>query len=100
MVWITEAINKRLVKDINGIMDETYAQISKHAKDIIQKYTSGLFRNATLEFYGVKTAKIKELINVELPVVRLRKNHIKIRLHQKSKPLFYKKYRKTCVLRI
>ena len=32
---------------------------------------SGLFRNATLEFYGVKTAKIKELINVELPVVEV-----------------------------
>jgi predicted transposase/invertase (TIGR01784 family) len=73
MAWITEAIDKRLVKDINGIMDETYAQISKHAKDIIQKYTSGLFRNATLEFYGVKTAKIKELINVELPVVEVAK---------------------------
>ena len=45
------------------------AKISKHAKDIIQKYTSNLFKNVTLEFYGIKTAKIKELINVELPVV-------------------------------
>lgn len=47
------------------------AAISKHAKDLIQKYTSGLFKNATLEFYGVKTAKIKELINVELPAVEV-----------------------------
>lgn len=46
-------------------------EISKHTRDIIQKYTSGLFRNATLEFYGIKTAKIKELINVELPVVEV-----------------------------
>ncbi|MDR0300798.1 MAG: hypothetical protein LBI04_00610, partial [Treponema sp.] len=45
--------------------------ISKHAKDLIQKYTSGLFRDATLEFYGIKTAKIKELINVELPVMEV-----------------------------
>ena len=44
-------------------------KISKHAKDIIQKHTSGLFRNASLEFYGIKTAKIKELINVELTIV-------------------------------
>jgi len=47
------------------------AKISAHAKDIIQKYASALFRNATLEFYGVKTAKIKELINIELPVVEV-----------------------------
>ena len=44
-------------------------QISKHVNDIIQKYASGLFRNATLEFYGIKTAPIKELINPELPIV-------------------------------
>lgn len=52
-------------------MREIDTKISKHAKDIIQKYTSGLFRDTTLEFYGVKTAKIKELINVELPVVEV-----------------------------
>ena len=46
-------------------------QISQHTKDIIQKYTSGLFKNATLEFYGIKTARIKEPINVELPVVEV-----------------------------
>lgn len=46
-------------------------KISKHAKDIIQKYTSSLFKDATLEFYGIKTAKIKELINIELPVVEV-----------------------------
>ena len=47
-------------------------QISKHAKDIIQKHISALFRDAALDFYGIKTtAKIKELINVELPVVEI-----------------------------
>ena len=45
--------------------------ISKQAKDIIQKYISGLFRDATLEFYGVKTAKVKEPLNAELPVVEV-----------------------------
>jgi hypothetical protein len=46
-------------------------KITKHTNDIIQKYASGLFRNATLEFYGIKTAPIKELINPELPVVEV-----------------------------
>ena len=46
-------------------------KISKRAKDIIQKHTSSLFKDATLEFYGVKTAKIIELINVELPVIEV-----------------------------
>jgi len=52
-------------------VNEINTEISKHWKDIIQKYTSGLFRNATLEFYGIKTAKIIELINTELPVVEV-----------------------------
>ena len=55
-------------------MNDITTKISRQAKDIIQKYTSGLFRNATLEFYGIKTAKIKELINVELPVVEVGEN--------------------------
>jgi len=46
-------------------------KISRKAKDILQKYASGLFKDATLEFYGVKTAKIKEIINVELPVIEV-----------------------------
>jgi len=46
-------------------------KITNHVNDIIQKYTSSLFRNATLEFYGIKTAPIKELINPELPVVEV-----------------------------
>jgi hypothetical protein len=52
---------------VNGL--ET--KISIHANDLIQKYASGLFRDATLEFYGIKTAKIKELINVELPIMEV-----------------------------
>ena len=52
-------------------MNKLDIKISKHKRDIIQKYTSGLFKDATLEFYGIKTAKIKELVNVELPVVEV-----------------------------
>jgi hypothetical protein len=47
------------------------AKISKQAKDIIQKYASSLFKDASLEFYGIKAARIKELINVELPVIEV-----------------------------
>ena len=46
---------------------KTDIDISKHKKDIISKYTSGLFRDATLEFYGIKAAKIKEPVNIEFP---------------------------------
>jgi hypothetical protein len=46
-------------------------KITKHINDVIQKYASGLFRDATLEFYGIKTAPIKELINPELPSVEV-----------------------------
>ena len=52
-------------------MNELEIKITKHKSDVIQKYTSGLFKNATLEFFGINTAKIKELINVELPVVEV-----------------------------
>lgn len=55
-------------------MNKLDTKISKHARDIIQKYASGLFKDTTLEFYGIKTAKIKELINVELPVVEVSAN--------------------------
>lgn len=51
-------------------------KISKKSKDIIQKYVSATFKNINLEFYGVKTAKIKELINVELPIVEIKDNSI------------------------
>jgi len=46
-------------------------KISKHVNDIIQKYASGLFRNATLEVYGIKAAPIKELVNPELPTIEV-----------------------------
>ena len=46
-------------------------KITKHMNDIIQKHANALFRNATLEFYGIKTAPIKELINPELPKVEV-----------------------------
>ena len=44
-------------------------KITKHVNDVLQKYANGLFRNATLDFYGIKAAPIKELINPELPKV-------------------------------
>ena len=47
------------------------AKITQHTNDTIQKYTNALFRNATLEFYGIETAPIKELINPELPKVEV-----------------------------
>ena len=47
------------------------SKISQKSRDIIQKYASGLFKDSALEFYGVKCAPIKELINVELPVVEV-----------------------------
>ena len=50
-------------------MSRIETKITKHVNDVLQKYANGLFRNATLDFYGVKTAPIKELINPELPNV-------------------------------
>lgn len=52
-------------------MNTINIEISKHSKDIVQKYTSGLFKDAIVEFYGIKVAKIKELVNVELPDVKV-----------------------------
>jgi len=46
--------------------------LSRNYKDLIQKHASGVFRDATLEFYGIKTAKIKEFLNVELPEIKVR----------------------------
>ena len=46
-------------------------EIEHKARDIIQKHASGLFKDSALEFYGIKSAKIKELVNVELPVVKV-----------------------------
>ena len=59
---------KRKDWTVNGIE----AKISLHNKDIISKYTSGLFKNAILDYYGIKsTAKIKDLINVEFQVIEV-----------------------------
>ena len=40
-------------------------EIAHKARDIIQKHASGLFKDSALEFYGIKSARIKELVNVE-----------------------------------
>ena len=53
---------------VNGIE----AKISIHNKDIINKYTSGLFKNSILDYYGIKsTVKVKDLINVEFQVIEV-----------------------------
>ena len=56
---------------MKGKVNRLNTKITKHVNDIIQKYANALFRNATLEFYGIKTAPIIELINPELPTVEV-----------------------------
>ena len=46
-------------------------EISKHTKDLIQKHTAALLRDIMPEFYGIKVGKVRELINPELPEVKL-----------------------------
>jgi len=46
-------------------------EISNKDKDILQKYATSLFKNESLEFYGIKVAKIKEIISVDLPVIKV-----------------------------
>jgi hypothetical protein len=46
-------------------------KISKHAKDLIQKYANSLFKDAALDVYGIKAARIKEIISVDLPAVEV-----------------------------
>jgi predicted transposase YdaD len=48
------------------------ADIARDFKDIFQKHINALFRDKTLEFYGIKTAPIVELINTELTVAEVR----------------------------
>ena len=52
-------------------VDNSNIQITKHVNDVIQKHAIMLFRDATLEFYGIKTAPIVELINPELPTIQV-----------------------------
>ena len=71
--WIltsTVSISKKSLKSRRTV-NTIDTKISKHQNDIIQKYASGLFKDVSLEFYGIKTAKIKELINVELPKIEV-----------------------------
>ena len=46
-------------------------EISKHAKDLIQKHTAALLRDIMPEFYGIKIGRVKELINPELPEIKV-----------------------------
>ena len=46
--------------------------VSKQWKDALQKYVISLFKDTSLEFYGVKSAKIKEIISGSLPLVEVR----------------------------
>ena len=54
-------------------MSSPDTEISRQSYDIIQKYANALFRDATLDYYGIKAARIKELISIELPVIEVRK---------------------------
>ena len=47
-------------------------KVARQWKDIIQKYVSALYKDSVLEFYGIKTAKVKELISANLPEVDVR----------------------------
>jgi hypothetical protein len=44
-------------------------KVAHQANDIIQKYTSGRFKETLLKFFGITSVGVKGLINVELPVV-------------------------------
>ena len=46
-------------------------EISRHTNDIIQKHTCALLREIMPEFYGIKIGRVKELINPELPEVKV-----------------------------
>jgi len=46
-------------------------EISKHTNDLIQKHTAALLREIMPEFYGIKIGRVKELINPELPEIKL-----------------------------
>lgn len=46
-------------------------EISKHTKDLIQKYTAALLREIMPEFFGIKIGRVKELINPELPEIKV-----------------------------
>ncbi|MCL2772740.1 MAG: hypothetical protein FWD71_05250 [Oscillospiraceae bacterium] len=50
-------------------------EISRKIKDIIQKYASGLFKNSMLEYFGIKSARVKELINVDIQLIKTRAAH-------------------------
>jgi len=45
---------------------------TKQWKDVIQKYISALYKDSILEFYGIETARVKELISANLPIVDVR----------------------------
>jgi len=49
-------------------------EITPRYKDVLQKYTSALFRDTTLEYFGIKTAKVKAFLNVELPEIKVKEN--------------------------
>ena len=46
-------------------------EISKHTNDLIQKHTAALLREIMPEFYGIKIGRVKELINPELPEIKV-----------------------------
>ena len=65
-LWYNDNTN-----EIVGGVGKIKIKVARQAKDILQKYASELFKTSTLDFYGIKMAKIKEAVNVELPVVEV-----------------------------
>ena len=52
-------------------MNALNTEITQHIHDTLQKYTCALLRDVMPEFYGIKTGRVKELINPELPDVKV-----------------------------
>ena len=49
-------------------------KVAHQANDIIQKYTSGRFKEILLNFFGITSVKVKELLNVEMPIVEAKQS--------------------------
>lgn|GEM_PF-5397553 len=51
-------------------------EISGHNNDIIMKATAAMFKDKTLEVFGLKTAKIVDIMPTVLPVVEVKEKRV------------------------
>ena len=51
-------------------------EISGHNNDIIMKATAAMFKDKTLEVFGLKTAKIVDIMPTVLPVVEAKEKRV------------------------